>query len=146
MKTIGFSTLISYSASLLNSFLALVNLSIDSLRSFKYTFRSSENSFTFCFLILMTLTDFSYLIALAHTSITVINSSEIIGIFALFLILVEMPLVILHLVDAGFKTKGYVFYQVKEVSINFYFLEFFLIKNKCWILSKPFSASMEIIR
>lgn len=71
-----FLYVILYSASLLNSFLAWVNLNIGSFRFFRCTITSSANSFTFCFPILMPLIDFSYLIALACTYNTIISKSR----------------------------------------------------------------------
>lgn len=128
----GFSLLILYSAGWLNSFLARVDLSSGSLRFPRFPITPSASAFTFCFSILMALLNFSCLIAMGHTSSTVTNSSRDNGHPVLFLILVEMPLVILHLVVVGFRTKVYIFYHVEEVVIIFYFREVsFFIRNKC---------------
>ena len=70
----------------------------------------------------MALMDFSCLIALVHASSTIINSS---GDSKHPCLVPDLSgnvssLLIPHLVDAGFRTKVYIFYDVKEVAI-FYF-------------------------
>lgn len=89
--------------------------------------------------------DFSCLIALAHTSSTIISYGGDNRHPCLVLILVEMPLVILHIVDAGFGLRFICFIIIRKYPSISIFMTFFFIRSKCWILSKAFSASMEII-
>lgn len=127
-----------YFAILLNSFLVWVNLSISSFKYFRCTITSSANTFTLCFPILLPLIDFSCLIALAHTSSTISNRhscSDLSGNISN---------------DSSYSrrclwTKVYICYHDKEISVNFYFHEYFLLEISARFLSKTFSASMEII-
>lgn len=102
------SLLILYAAACLRLFLPELIWAFSQV-SRAYPVISSANRFTFCFSALVALPDFSCLIAPVPTSRTIMNGSGGSRRPCLVLILVDMPLVVLHLVDAGFGTTVSIF-------------------------------------
>ena len=108
---------------------------------------ANSESFTSYFPIWIPFISFSYLIVVARTSKAMLNSSVRVGTLVLFLVLEEMfsiflPLRIMFALVLSYMTVIMLKY-VSSMPI-FWRVFFFFNRNRCWILSKSFSASIEM--
>ena len=145
-NTTDFCIMILYLATSLIHFLLLILLLVKSLEFSIYSIMSSANndSFTFSFLIWITLSLFFFFVWLLWLGLPTLWWIKVsrVGILVLFLVLEErLPAFHHYYISCGFAVYG--FYYVKIHSFHNHFLRFFVVKG-CWILSNAFSAPIEM--
>ena len=142
-NTIDFCVLILYPATLPNSLMSSKRFLVVSLGFYWYRVMSSvsSDSFTSSFPIQIS---FSSLIAVAGSSKTILKNSAREDILVLFLILAEILPAFYHSVWCSLWFVVHGLYYVDVVSL-YGPLWRVCFRNGCWILSKVFSASIEII-
>ena len=131
-----FSVLILYLASLLNSLVASGNYLILSLGFSTYRIMSSANSesFTSYFPIWIPFLSFSSPISVARTSRTMLNNSLVPDLRGDCFIFSPIE-----------NNVFFSFYGLYYVEVGSFFAHFLKSFNHKWVLSKAFSASIEII-
>ena len=143
-----FCVLVLYPATLPNSLMSSRNFLVASLGFSMYSIMSSANSdnFSSSFPIWIPFIYLSSLIAVARTSKTMLNKS---GDSRHPCLVPDLKRECFQLfttendVSCGFVIYG--LYYVEVSSLYAHFWRVFFIINRCWILSKAFSASIEMI-